>query len=275
MCIYSNKSAMRRKRMLNKRAVIIASSLGAIPLTALLIAIVGRRAKHRSLQKSILLKQTRSESNTLANIAPTTHSQQQKEESQPESEPLRQGFEAMEATTTMIHTTTTTTTTTSTYTTSTDNDITIPAGLAVAVPSLIEPSSSTEGIMMASSSSSSGTPNEQEASISDEARKAGESLKELIVAAIKDAKDSAKGTGKRLKEETIDIAATADSKDIQSIGDTLNTLVAVFEKTMTEIRKEDYNAQIKLLQSYKDLLQTHIKVANARGMMARKLKPGA
>ena len=263
---------MRRKRMLNKRAVIIASSLGAIPLTALLIAIVGRRAKHRSLQKSILLKQTRSESNTLANIAPTTHSQQQKEESQPQSEPLRQGFEAMEATTTMIHTTTTTTTTTSTYTTSTDNDITIPAGLAVAVPSLIEPSSSTEGIMMASSS---GTPKEQEASISDEAKKAGESLKELIVAAIKDAKDSAKGTGKRLKEETIDIAATADSKDIQSIGDTLNTLVAVFEKTMTEIRKEDYNAQIKLLQSYKDLLQTHIKVANARGMMARKLKPGA
>ena len=123
--------------------------------------------------------------------------------------------------------------------------------------------------------SPSGTPKEQEASISDEARKAGESLKELIVAAIKDAKDSAKGTGKRLKEETIDIAATADSKDIQSIGDTLNTLVALFEKTMTEIRKEDYNAQIKLLQSYKDLLQTHIKVANARGMMARKLKPGA
>jgi hypothetical protein len=260
--------------MLNKKAVIIASSLGAIPLTALLIAIVGRRAKHRSLQKSILLKQTRSESNTLANIAPTTHSQQQKEESQPQSEPLRQGFEAMEATTTMIPTTTTTTTatTTSTNTTSTDKDIIIPAGLAVAVPSLIEPSSSTEGIMMASPSH---TPKEQEASISDEARKAGESLKELIVAAIKDAKDSAKGTGKRLKEETIDIAATADSKDIQSIGDTLNTLVALFEKTMTEIRKEDYNAQIKLLQSYKDLLKAHIKVANARGMMARKLKPGA
>ncbi len=267
-------SAMRRKGMLNKKAVIVASSLGAIPLTALLIAIVGRRANHRSLQKRILLKQTRSESNTLANIAPTAHSQQQKEESQPHSEPLRQGFETIEATTATIPntTTTTTTTTTSTSTSSTDNDITIPAGLAVAVPFLIEPSSTTEGIMMASPS---GTPKEQEASISDEARKAGESLKELIVAAIKDAKDSAKGTGKRLKEETIDIAATADSKDIQCIGDTLNTLVALFEKTMTEIRKEDYNAQIKLLQSYKDLLQTHIKVANARGMMARKLKPGA
>jgi hypothetical protein len=124
-------------------------------------------------------------------------------------------------------------------------------------------------------SSPSHSSKEQEISISDEARKAGESLKELIVAAIKDAKDSAKGTGKRLREETIGVAPTADSKDIQSIGDTLNTLVGLFEKTLTEIRKEDYNAQIKLLQSYKDLLQAQIKVANARGMMARKLKPGA
>ena len=257
--------------MLNKKVVIVASSLGAIPLTALLLAIVGRRAKHRSLQKSILLKQTRSELNTLANIAPTDHSQQRKEESKPQSEPLWQGFETMEATATTIPTTTTTSTT-STNTTSTDKDIAIPAGLAVAVPSPIEPSSSTESIMMTSAYH---TPKEHEASISDEARKAGESLKELIVAAIKDAKDSAKGTGKRLKEETMDIADTANSKDIQSIGGTLNTLVALFEKTMTEIRKEDYNAQIKLLESYKDLLQTHIKVANARGIMARKLKPGA
>ena len=258
--------------MLNKKAVIVASSLGAIPLTALLIAIVGRRAKHRSLQKSTLLKQTRYKLNTLSNIAPTAHSQQHKEESQPHSEPLRQGFETIEATTATIPTTTTTTTTTSTSTSSTDNDITIPAGLVVAVPSPMEPSCSTESIMMAYPSH---TPKEQETSISDEARKAGESLKELIVAAIKDAKDSAKGTRKRLKEETIGIAATTDSKDIQSIGDTLNTLVGLFEKTMTEIRKEDYNAQIKLLQSYKDLLQAQIKVANARGTMARKLKPGA
>jgi len=253
--------------MLNKKAMIVASSLGAITLTALLIAIVGRRAKHRSLQRSTLLKQTRSQSNTLTNIAATTHRQQRKEESQSQSESLRQGSKTVEATTTTIATTT------STDTTSTDNDITIPVGLAVvSVPSSSEPSSNTETLMTASPSQ---TPKEQEISISDEARKAGESLKELIVAAIKDAKDSAKGTGKRLKEETIGIAATADSKDIQSIGDTLNTLVGLFEKTMTEIRKEDYNAQIKLLQSYKDLLQTQVKVVNARGTMARKLKPGA
>jgi hypothetical protein len=119
------------------------------------------------------------------------------------------------------------------------------------------------------------TPKEQEISISDDARKAGESLKEWIDAAIKDAKDSAKGTGKRLKEETIGNATPTDSKDIQYLEDILNTLVGLFEKTMMEIRKEGYDEQIKLLQSYKDLLQTQIKVVKARGTMARKLKPGA
>ena len=112
-------------------------------------------------------------------------------------------------------------------------------------------------------------------SVSDEARKAGESLKELIATAIKEAKDSAKGTGKRLKEQTINIAATADSKNIQSLGDNINFLVGLFEETMTEIRKERYNEQIKLLDSYKDLLHSHIKVVDARRRMASKLKPGA
>jgi hypothetical protein len=141
----------------------------------------------------------------------------------------------------------------------------------------VSPSAFDNAVIDSSSSSSTTTqtPKEQEVSISDDARKAGESLKELIVTAIKDAKDSAKGTGKRLKEETIGNAATADSKDIQSIGDTLNALVGLFEKTMTEIRKENYNDQVELLQSYKDLLKTQVKVVKARGTMARKLKPGA
>lgn len=216
------------------------------------------------------MKQTRSKSNTLTNIATTTtaHSQQQKEESQSQPESLRQGFETVEATTNSI-----TTTTSYTNTTSADKDITISVGLGVVVPSPVEPPSSNESLMITSSSQ---TPKEQEISVSDEARKAGESLKELIVAAIKDAKDSAKGTGKRIKEEAIGIAAaTTDSKDIQSLGDNVSTLIGLFEKTMIEIRKEHYNEQIELLQSYKDLLQKQIKVVNARGIMASKLKPGA
>jgi hypothetical protein len=124
-------------------------------------------------------------------------------------------------------------------------------------------------------SSSSQTPKEEEISVSDEARKAGESLKELIVTAIKEAKDSAKGTGKRLKEQTIDIASTVDTKDVRSLGDNVKASVQLFEEIMIEIRKERYNEQIKLLDGYKDLLQTHIKVLDARGRMASKLKPGA
>jgi hypothetical protein len=123
--------------------------------------------------------------------------------------------------------------------------------------------------------SSSQTQREEEISVSDEAKKAGESVKELFVTAIKEARDSAKGTGKRLKQQTIDVATTVDSKDTHSLEDSMNPLVTLFEETMTEIRKESYNRQIELLESYKDLLRTHIKVVNARRKMASKLKPGA
>lgn len=257
--------------MLNKKALIVATSLGAIPLTAVLIAIVTRRAKHRSLQRITLLGQTRSESSNITTATATTQSQQQKEESQSQSESVHhQRSETAEATTTSA---TTTATTISSNVTDNDKDIPIPVALAVTVSSPMEPPSST-GTASISSTTSQNTK-EEEIPISDEAKKAGESLKELIIAAIKDAKHSAKGTGNRLKEETVDIAATSDSKDIQSLKSNVNTLVVLFERMMTEIRKEHYDEQIKLLQSYKDLLQTQIKVANARGTMARKLKPGA
>jgi hypothetical protein len=143
----------------------------------------------------------------------------------------------------------------------------------VDVPQAMEPSSTSDSAVIVISPSQ--TPKEEEISVSDEVRKARESLKELIVTAIKEAKDSAKGTGKRLKEQTINIAATVDSKDIHSLGDNVNILVGLFEETMTEIRKERYDEQIKLLDGYKDLLQTHIKIVDARGRMSSKLKPGA
>jgi hypothetical protein len=137
--------------------------------------------------------------------------------------------------------------------------------------------SSTSGSTVIVSPSSPQTSREEEVSLSDEAKKTGESLKELVVTAIKEARDSAMGTGigKQLKEQTIDIAAKADSKDIHSLRDNVNVSVGLFEEMMIEIRKERYNEQIKLLDSYKDLLQRQIKVADARRRMANKLKPGA
>ncbi|MDQ4101172.1 MAG: hypothetical protein M3115_03170, partial [Thermoproteota archaeon] len=230
--------------MLNKKAMIIASGLGAIPLAAVLIVIVNRKVRRSSLQGGRISEQTRSKSNAMTDKdnAIIIHTQQQKKESQSKSvSPLRGSEEVkmMTAADTNAHT--------HIASTDKDKDITIPAAIAVIAPSPVEPSRSIGSSMIVSPPHT----REQELSISDEAKKAGESLKELIKAAIKDAKDSAKGTGKKIKEETVGIAATTDSKDIQSLGDNVDTLVGLFEKMMAEIRKEHYNEQIILLQSYK------------------------
>jgi hypothetical protein len=256
---------MVRKGVLNKRVVIIvASSLAAIPLTVVLIAAATRKERRKSLQTSRFLGQTRLKKNV---ITTATHSQQQEEK--PQLQSPWQGSKTNKQTATT--TTTTAATIISTNAIVDDKDITTPG--VVLSPTV--PSSTSDSAVTVSSSSSSQTSKEEEISVSDEAREAGESLKELVVTAIKEAKDSATGTGKQLKEQTIDIAATADSKDIRSLEDNVNALVSLFEETMIEIRKERYDVQIKLLDSYKDLLQTHIKVAAARRRMARKLKPGA
>ena len=44
---------------------------------------------------------------------------------------------------------------------------------------------------------------------------------------------------------------------------------------MTEIHKEPYDEQEKLLVGYKKLLEEQINVINARLSMAKRLKPGA
>jgi hypothetical protein len=257
---------MVRKKRLNKRVVIIASFIIAIPLTAVLIAAATNRIERKSLQTSGLLGQTTSKRSI---ITTATHNQRQKEKPQAQSHPPWQGSSTKK--TQKKTTTTIAATVTSTDTIVDDKDITRP----VVVPPPTMPSSTSNSTVIVSPSPSPQTTKEEEISVSDEARKAGESLKELVVTAIKEAKDSATGTGKQLKEQTIDIAATADSKDIHSLEDNISALVSLFEETMIEIRKERYDEQIKLLDSYKDLLQTHIKVANVRRRMASKLKPGA
>ncbi|HEX2106502.1 MAG TPA: hypothetical protein VHF28_02115 [Nitrososphaera sp.] len=270
--------------MLNKKEMVVISSLVAIPLTTVLIAMVTLRAGKRSPKRSTLLRQASSETNTSTNNKTTTttrtttntttarnnnnnnhhHRQRKEETTPPQLKSFIQESRTWEATQVTVAP--------MIPTNIPSKDITIPAAIEVIVPSPVDPSRS---IGCATVVVSPSHTQEQEISISDEAKKAGESLKELIKAAFKDAKDSAKGTGKKIKEETVGISATTDSKDIQSLGDNVNTLVGLFEKTMAEIRKEHYNEQIILLQSYKDLLRTQIKVARARGMMASKLKPGA
>lgn len=240
----------------NKRILILASSVATISLATLLVATALHRRRHESPRTQGFLEQTRSTKGV--NTTSAIHREQLKEKSS-ESKPTPW----QESKTKAVKRFTTNNATVISKNTN-----------SVAVPSPSVPSSTSDSAVMADSSSSQ-TPIEEEISVSDEAKKSGESLKEMIVTAIKEAKDSAKGTGKRLKEQTINIAATTDSKDIHSLGDNVNALAGLFEETMIEIRKERYDQQIKLLDSYKDLLQKHIKVIDARGRMARKLKRGA
>src|SRR5687768_12018458 len=241
----------------NKRILILASSVATFSLATLLVATALHRRRHESPRTQGFLEQTRSTKGV--NTTSAIHREQLKEKSS-ESKPTPWQESKTKA---VKRFTTNNATVISKNTT------------PVAVPSPSVPSSTSDSAVMADSSSSSQTPIEEEISVSDEAKKSGESLKEMIVTAIKEAKDSAKGTGKRLKEQTINIAATTDSKDIHSLGDNVNALASLFEETMSEIRKERYDEQIKLLDRYKDLLQKHIKVIDARGRMARKLKRGA
>jgi hypothetical protein len=249
--IYEQRRNSDKKVAPDKRTLVLVSSLATITLATLLVATALHRRRHKSPLTHRFLGQPRSTKGVGA--ASVTYRQQLKEKSQ-----RRQPTASQESKTEAVAGTTTKTTFTSENTT------------PVAVrPPLVSSSTADSTVIV------SAAQREEEISVSDDAKKAGESLKELIVTAIKEAKDSAKETGKRIKEQTINVATTVDSKDIRSLGDNVNASVQHFEETMTEIRKEPYDEQIKLLDSYKELLKTHIKVVGARSRMARKLKPGA
>jgi hypothetical protein len=239
----------------NKRTLILALSLTTISLATLLVASAIYRRKRKSPRTHGFLGQTRS-TKGVDTTSSITYRQQLREKSQRRQPTHSQGAKTKAVTRTITN-----------ATASSKKDPTTTA----TIPSPVASSSTSDSSAIVSPQ----TPKEEEISVYDEARKAGESLKELIVTAIKEAKDSAKGTGKRLKEQTIDIASTVDTKDVRSLGDNVKASVQLFEEIMIEIRKERYDEQIKLLDGYKDLLQTHIKVLDARGRMASKLKPGA
>ena len=110
--------------------------------------------------------------------------------------------------------------------------------------------------------------------MSTKAKEAGLSLRELILAFGRKAKGATEATSKEIKSKTIDVTAP-ESKDIQSLGANVDSIIAVFEDTMDEIQKEDYDEQEKLLAGYKKYLESQTKVVDARLNLAKKLKRGA
>lgn len=116
---------------------------------------------------------------------------------------------------------------------------------------------------------------EEEESVSVKARDAGRSLKDLINSLGRKTKEVTEEKARELKAQTVDISTKTDAQDIQHLGDEVEKLITVFEDTMTEIRKEPYDEQEKLLVGYKKLLEEQINVINSRLSMAKRLKPGA
>ena len=121
----------------------------------------------------------------------------------------------------------------------------------------------------------SATTTPEEESVSAKAKEAGRSLKELMSSLGKKTKEVTEEKARELKAQSVDISAKTDSRDIQHLGDDVEKLITVFEDTMTEIRKEPYDEQEKLLVGYRKLLEEQINVINARLSMAKRLKPGA
>ena len=107
-------------------------------------------------------------------------------------------------------------------------------------------------------------------------KEAGQSFKEMIKSLGKKTMTKTEEKTKQLKDnsaaETVDTSPQKDAKDIQALGTHAENVVLIFEKTMAEIEREDYDSQEKLLAGYKKLLEEQINVIDSKQRIAKRLK---
>jgi hypothetical protein len=114
---------------------------------------------------------------------------------------------------------------------------------------------------------------EEEESVSTKAKETGQRLKELITAIGKKASVAVEEKTKELSEmNASDIGAAQDARDISVLGSEVEVLITAFEDTMTQISKQPYDEQVKLLTGYKKLLEEQINVINSRIDWSKRLK---
>lgn len=114
---------------------------------------------------------------------------------------------------------------------------------------------------------------EEEESVSTKAKETGQALKELITTIGNKARVAVKEKTKELSEmNASDISAAQDSRDISVLGSQVEVLITAFEDTMTQIPKQPYDEQVKLLTGYKKLLEEQINVINSRIDWSKRLK---
>ena len=113
---------------------------------------------------------------------------------------------------------------------------------------------------------------EEDESISAKARETGESFKGFIVTLGRKAMAITDEKTMETTNESMDIGARRDSQSISTLGANVEKAITVFEDTITNIRKESYDEQAKILTGYKKLIEEQINVINARLSMVKKFK---
>ena len=118
-------------------------------------------------------------------------------------------------------------------------------------------------------------PSAEEESLSARARDVGQSLRDLITYMGQKAKAITEQGTTDLKANAAQMAELdikKEARDIQNLGSNIDNIINVFEDIMTDIRKERYGEQQRLLVGYKKLLEEQINVIDARLKMAKRLK---
>ena len=115
---------------------------------------------------------------------------------------------------------------------------------------------------------------QEEEDLTVKVRNAGDALYYLVLSAIEKAKTISSQKVKELATRDISPAALAakkDAHDISTLGESVEGLARTFESLMTEMRKQPYSEQVRLLTGYKKLLEEQINVVNSRINMVKRL----
>jgi hypothetical protein len=118
-------------------------------------------------------------------------------------------------------------------------------------------------------------PSPEEESLSARARDVGQSLRDLVIYMGQKTKAITEQKTTDLKAQatqTTDLDIKKDARDIQKLGSNIDNIINVFAEIMTDIRKERYGEQQRLLVGYKKLLEEQINVIDARLKMAKRLR---
>jgi hypothetical protein len=97
--------------------------------------------------------------------------------------------------------------------------------------------------------------------ITNRVKEAGQSFRDMITSLSDKAKTITEKT-QELKDKSVEsISPTRrDAHDIQKLGAKVETVITVFEETMTHIERQEYDEQEELLNAYKKLLEEQINV---------------